>query len=215
MVKVLFGKQLIANRLSSKSPRTSTRSRSILPSYVHEKSSQLLTRRRPLCQSADRRFLRSSYFLSRAAVLHRVRLLSTRICVRVCVYVYNIYKKRACFEKVMRIRNTMLRRVYIASLAKIITVVRTVNKNKNGNVNDRRPIMVDIVNKNNEKTCHWGDEHEIIGGKWRDETDSIAAGTGCIRVRSRCWTRIFRGLKVKRTVLFYYLHSGNISRRLS
>lgn len=154
MVKVLFGKQLIANRLSSKSPRTSTRSRSILPSYVHEKSSQLLTRRRPLCQSADRRFLRSSYFLSRAAVLHRVRLLSTRICVRVCVYVYNIYKKRACFEKIMRIRNTMLRRVYIASLAKIITVVRTVNKNKNGNVNDRRPIMVDIVNKNNEKTCH-------------------------------------------------------------
>lgn len=83
-----------------------------------------------------------------------MRLLSTRICVRACVYVYNIYKKRACFEKVMRIRNTMLRRVYIASLAKIITVVRTVNKNKNGNVNDRRPIMVDIVNKNNEKTCH-------------------------------------------------------------
>lgn len=146
MVKVLFGKQLIANRLSSKSPRTSTRSRSILPSYVHEKSSQLLTRRRPLCQSADRRsFLRSSYFLSRAAVLHRVRLLSTRICVRVCVYVYNIYKKRACFEKVMRIRNTMLRRVYIASLAKIITVVRTVNKNKRNKNNDRRPIM---VNKN-------------------------------------------------------------------
>lgn len=139
MVKVLFGKQLIANRLSSKSPRTSTRSKSILPSYVHEKSSQLLTRRRPLCQSADRRsFLRSSYFLSRAAVLHRVRLLSTRICVRACVYVYNIYKKRACFEKVMRIRNTMLRRVYIASLAKIITVVRTVNKNKNGNVNDHK-----------------------------------------------------------------------------
>lgn len=75
------------------------------------------------------------------------------MCACVCTCTTYI-KKRACFEKVMRIRNRMLRRVYIASLAKIITVVRTVNKNKNGNVNDRGPIMVDIVNKNNEKTCH-------------------------------------------------------------